>query len=101
MKKSLLYLTAALILGILAIIAPLLVLVPLEKESFNDGVSLFLGEGLRRLEGPYTYGVSTQNPYSSDLTVLTISFIIAMVVYLFVRHRIPRQEPPWIRMPPY
>jgi hypothetical protein len=45
--------------------------------------------------------VSTPNPYFSDLTVLTISFVIAMIVYLFVRHRIPRQEPPWIRMPPY
>jgi hypothetical protein len=101
MKKSLLYFIAAIILGILAIIAPLLALASLARENRNDGVGLFLGEGLRRLEGPYTYGVSTPNPYFSDFTVLMISFVIAMVVYLYVRHRIPRREPPWVRLPPY
>jgi hypothetical protein len=100
MNKSLLYVTAALLLGILAIITPLLALAPFEKRN-QGGVSLFLGEGLRGLEGPYASGLSTPNSYSSDLTVLTISFVIAMIVYLLVRRRIPRQEPPWVRLPPY
>jgi len=101
MKKSLLYLTAAIMVGIVAIIVPLLALAPVERMTSNGGIGVFLGEGLRHLEGSNTYGINTPNPYFSDFTVLAISFVIAMVIYLYVRHRIPRIETPWVRIPPY
>jgi hypothetical protein len=94
MRKSLLYLSAALILGILIIITPLLALAPFVKENPTHFVALFFGES-------YTHAVNAPNPYYSDLTILTISFVIAMIVYLFVRHRIHRPEPPWVRLPPF
>jgi predicted secreted protein len=100
MKKPLLHLTAAVILGILAIIAPLLALAPMERATDIGGVGVFLGEGLRHLEGSNTYGVNAPYPYFSDFAVLAISFVIAMVVYLYVRHRIPRIDAPWVRIPP-
>ena len=96
MRKSLLYLTAAVILGITITLVPLVTLALVQRDV-NVRSQLFSEFG--SLERGSFQSSSSQS-YVSDFTVLTVSFVIAMVLYLFVRRRIPR-DLARIRFPPY
>jgi hypothetical protein len=95
-RKSLLYLTAAVILGITITLVPLVTLALVQRDV-NVRSQLFSEFG--SLERGSFQSSSSQS-YVSDFTVLTVSFVIAMVLYLFVRRRIPR-DLARIRFPPY
>jgi len=95
-RKSLLYLTAAVILGITITLVPLVALalvrqdIYMRSQLFSEFGSLERG----------SFQSSPSQSYVSDFTVLTVSFVIAMVLYLFVRRRFPRDFAR-IRFPPY
>jgi len=85
-RKSLLYLTAAVILGIAVTLVPLVTLALIQRDIYVR--SQFFSE-FGSLERGSFQSNSSQS-YVSDFAVLTVSFVIAMVLYLFVRRRVPR-----------
>jgi len=101
MKKTLIYLSAAAILGILVTIVPLLTIaqIGMGENRQNELHASSLNESFGRLEGHY----DSNNPAlsDSDLTVLAISFIIALVAYTLVKHRAPRRYNFRLGVPPY
>ena len=96
MRKPLLYMTAAVILGITITLVPLVTLALVRRDIYVR--SQFLNE-FGSLERGSFQSNSSQS-YVLDFTVLTVSFVIAMVLYLFVRRRVPRDFAR-IRFPPY
>jgi hypothetical protein len=95
-RKPLLYLTAAVILGMAVTLVPLVTLALVRRD-------IYVRPQLFSEFGSLERGSFQSNPsqsYVSDFTVLTVSFVIAMVLYLFVRRRVPRDFAR-IRFPPY
>lgn len=93
-KRLLAYVASAVVLGILVTVIPLIAFAGVRHESFIP-----LNENIRGLEGYSSLG--TPNSDSFGFTILVVSFVVAMVVYLFVRHRVPRKDLPWARYPVY
>ena len=98
MKRLLVYLASAVVLGILVMVAPLITFAEFRHEGFT-ATSPWVRTNLRGLEG-YD-NLATPNSDVPGFTVLTVSFVIAMIAYLLVRRRIPRTDLPWVRIPPY
>lgn len=96
MRKSLLYLTAAVILGIAVTLVPLVALTLVRRDVY--GRSQFFSEFGSLERG--SFQLSPSQSCVSDFSVLTVSFVIAMVLYLFVRRKVPRNFAR-IRFPPY
>ncbi|HJW98474.1 MAG TPA: hypothetical protein VJ529_05035 [Candidatus Bathyarchaeia archaeon] len=96
MRKTLLYLTAAVVLGVLATLTPLFVLTLVHQEQYG---SAQLFGGFRSLEEASSPSNQSQS-YISDFAVLTVSFVVAILLFLLVRKRVPRDfsRP---RFPPY
>jgi hypothetical protein len=99
MKKSLLYLSIAIILGVSVTLVPLFTLAALVGGDHGGRASLFVDGELRGRQG--LYDLSTSRSNVSDLVALTVSFVIALAAYLFVKHRMPSREYVWVRIPPY
>jgi hypothetical protein len=97
-KRLLIYLATAVVLGFLAIMAPLITFAAFRHEELT-ATSPWLRANFRGLEG-YD-NLATSNADVPGFTVLTVSFVIAMIAYLLVRRRIPKHDIPWIRIPPY
>ncbi len=100
MKKTLLYLLAAAILGILITVVPLIAVAETKIGSNPQHASLapLLGQGLKQLDGG---GSSTSQTNRSDLTVLGISLFIALLAYTLVGRRAPRRYDLYTRLPPH
>jgi len=83
LKRTLLYSIAALILGLVLILVPLVTFAELKTEESN-GRFLF-GTSLEKLEGYYCL----DSPRYSfvDLEIFTISFVIALSVYALFKHK--------------
>ena len=96
MRKSLLYLTAAVILGITITLVPLVTLALIQRDIYAR--SQFLNEFSSLERG--SFQSNSSQSYVSAFAVLTVSFVIAMVLYLFVRRRVPRDFAR-IRFTPY
>jgi hypothetical protein len=96
MRRTLLYLIAAVVIGILTTLTPLFVLVMVRQEQY--GSVQFFG-GFRSLEEASSQ-LNQSRSYISDFAVLTVSFVIAMFLFLLVRSKVPRDlsRP---RFPPY
>jgi len=101
MKKILLYLSAAAILGILITIVPIISIAQLGiGENQKPGIyTSAVGEGVRRLDGDY--GSNTSNANNSYVTVLAVSFIIALAAFTLVGHKAPRRYNLRLGVPPY
>lgn len=97
MKKTILYLPAAALLGILITIVPLITITQ-TSQGQNEAYPQLLGKGLKKLDG--NYGANNTMTNDSTLTVLAISLVVALAVYTVVRRRIPRQFDIQFRMPP-
>jgi hypothetical protein len=98
LKRLLIYLASAIVLGTLAMMIPLITFAEFRHEE-SEPLSPWISANFRGLEG---YGnMSAPNSDVPGFTVLTVSFVIAMIVYLLVRHRIHRPEFSWVRIPPY
>jgi hypothetical protein len=94
-NKALAYFALAIALGLLATLVPLAAF-----AGLRGGNGVFktdsLPKGFRGLEGSYTLktGVS-----GSEVDVLIVSFLVASIVYLLFRRRIPERERRWARIP--
>jgi biotin-(acetyl-CoA carboxylase) ligase len=101
MKKTLLYLLAAAILGILVTVVPLITVaqIGIGINKQNEPQAKSLGQGLRQLEGGD--GSKSSDVNNSDLAVLAISFVIALLAYTLVGHRAPRRYNMRLGVPPY
>jgi hypothetical protein len=96
MRKSVLYLAGAVILGIVITLTPLIALTFFHQDS-EKSMGL-LGE-FRSLERTSNQ-LNPSGSYGSDFTVLVVSFVIAMSFYLFIRRRVKRDFSQ-VRFPPY
>jgi hypothetical protein len=99
MKKTLLYLSAATIIGILITIVPIITIAQIgigenQKNGFNPST---LGQGVRQLDGDS----SNTNANNSYVTVLAISFIIALAAFGLLGHHAPRRYNLRLGVPPY
>lgn len=98
MKRLIIYLASAVVLGVLAMVVPLITFAEFRHEGFT-ATSPWIRSNLRGLEG-YD-NLAAPNSDVPGFTVLTVSFVIAMIAYLLVRRRIPRHDLPWVRILPY
>jgi hypothetical protein len=100
LKKTLLYLLAAAILGILITVVPLITVAETRIGSNpTHALAPSLGQGLKQLDGDG--GKSTSQINRSDLTVLGISLIIALLAYTLIGRRAPRRYDLVLRLPPH
>ncbi|MDH5374245.1 MAG: hypothetical protein OEZ21_02270 [Candidatus Bathyarchaeota archaeon] len=83
MKRALLYSIAALILGLVLTLVPLVTFAELKtKESIGRFLS---GTSLEKLEGYYC--LDSLRYSFVDLEIFTISFVIALSVYALFKHK--------------
>jgi hypothetical protein len=95
MKKPLLYLAVAVILGIAITLAPLVAITLVQQNQHEpEG---FLG-GFRSLEETSSSQSSSES-YVLNLTIMVVSLVIALSLYMFVRRRVPRDFSR-VRFPP-
>ncbi|MGB9741295.1 MAG: hypothetical protein ACP5IM_07660 [Candidatus Bathyarchaeia archaeon] len=88
MKKVVLYCVAAVVLGTLLVLGPLMAFAIFENE--RNSAALYLKsapEQLPEIERT-TYGSNVSSYSSLDIGILAACFISALTVYLFARHRI-------------
>lgn len=99
MKKTLLYLLAAVVLGILVTIVPLITVAQIGSTGNrqNESYTSLLRKSLGQLEGQYDLKTSSGN---SDIEFLTVSFVIALVAYILVKYRMPKRDRMQYRFPP-
>ena len=95
MKKTLLYLTAAVILGLLMILVPLVTLAQTKPDT-QYMLPESLSRSLRDLEG--TRQESTLPP-GSDIEILAVSFVFALIAYLLYKRRRPHIDYGLFRVP--
>jgi len=90
-SRALLYFFLAIALGLLTILVPLMAFAGLHG---GDGVfkADSLLRGLRGLEGSYTVRTGASG---SEVDVFLISLMVASIVYLLFRRRIPEQDRQW------
>lgn len=95
LNKALLYFVSAVVLGLLTTLAPLVAFAGLRGDNAVFRTE-FLPKGLRGLEGSGTLktGVS-----GMEVDVLIVSLLVASIVYLLFRRRIPERERQWARFP--
>ena len=100
MKKTLLYLLAAAVLGILVTVIPLIAVAHVGIGGIaQTPQAKSIGTSLKQLDGDTDSNSSRVN--SSDLTVLAISFIIALLAYALIGQRAPRRYNMRLGVPPY
>ncbi len=101
MKKAFLHLLLAAILGIIITIVPLIVITQIESGTTkpNQSYAQSLGPGLKHLDD--NNGSNTSNADSSVVTILAISFIIALIAYGLVKHKTPKRFYMRLGVPPY
>lgn len=99
MKKTLLYLSTAVVLGILVTIVPLITVaqIGITGNRQNESYTSSLAHSLGQLEGQNDLKTSSAN---SDLEFLTVSFVIALVAYILVKYRLPKRDRMQYRFPP-
>ncbi len=95
MRKSLLYLATAVILGIAVTLAPLFA-ITLVRQNQHEPEGLI--GGFRSLEKTSSSQSSSES-YVLDLTIVTVSLVTALSLYVFVRRRVPRDFSK-VRFPP-
>lgn len=96
MKKIPLYFLVAVILGLSLTLVPL---ATIKAENGYNAIPQSIQERLKTLEGTYDSGATTYS--GSDVEILAISFVIALVAYLLFKHISPHHDHEWIRPYPY
>ena len=95
MKKTALYLTAAVILGLLMIIVPLITLAETKPETqyvFPDALT----RSLKELNG--TRQDTSLTP-GNDVGIIAVSFLFALIAYLLYKRRRPHIDYGLFRVP--
>ena len=100
MKKILVYLAVAVVLGLFLTLVPLITITIAEiRVENNYAMSHSLWEGLEKLEGTRFLGTSQYS--DAGLEILAISFVIALVVYVLFKRRLPHHEYRRLSLYPY
>jgi hypothetical protein len=98
-KKILLHSAVAVIVGLSLTLIPLFTVAEIKAHNDYSGRSPFTN-GLEALEG--TYGLSSPQYSADDLKIFIISFVIALIAYVLVKHRMPsHRDREWVRLPPF
>ena len=95
MRKSLLFLAVAVILGIAITLAPIFAVALVSQNQ--QGYQGPLGE-FRYLEKA-SFSQDSSESYALDLTIMVVSLVTALSLYMFVRRRVPR-DIRQVRFPP-
>ena len=88
LRKPLVYSTVAIVVGLLLVLVPLITVVGTGSENHNGTLESF-SRGLQGLDGS-TSGSSKSS--TSDVESLVLSFVIAIVAFMFFRRRRPNDE---------
>jgi branched-subunit amino acid ABC-type transport system permease component len=96
LKKILTYFLVAVILGLLLTLVPL---ATIKAENGYNAMPQSFREQLKALEGTRDSGGTTYS--ASDVEIFAISFVIALVVYLLVKSRMPHRRHEWTGPYPY
>jgi branched-subunit amino acid ABC-type transport system permease component len=96
LKKTSLYLLVAVLLGLSLILVPL---ATIKAENGYKAIPQSIQQRLKTLEGTYDSGATTYS--GSDVEILAISFVIALVAYLMFKHASPHREREWVRPYPF
>jgi len=94
LKKILVYSLVAVLLGLSLTLVPL---ATIKAENDYYAMPQSIQERLKTLEGTHDSGAATY--LASDLEILAISFVIALVVYLLFKRIIPHHD--YGRIRPY
>ncbi len=89
MKKILVYLAVAVVLGLFLTLVPLITIAEIRVEN-EYAMPESLWEGLEKLEG--TRFLDTSQYSDAGLEILAISFVIALVVYVLFKRRLTHHE---------
>ena len=98
MKKTLLYSAAAVVLGLLLTLVPLITLAKI-RPYYYHAMRNSLPEKLETLDG--TYGFRGYSYSAADVNVFAISFVVALVVYMLFKRRRPHRDYRWVGPYPY
>jgi hypothetical protein len=98
LKRILLYVAAAFVLGVAITLVPLITQAEIENTQIWSAQSL--SQVLRDLDGSSS-NVSLPKFSASDLEILTSCFVVALVIYLWVRSKGPDREYRWLGYVPY
>jgi hypothetical protein len=96
LKKILTYSLMAIILGLSLTLVPL---ATIKAENGYSAVQQSFQDRLETLDGTHDSGATTYS--ASDVEIFAISFVIALVLYLLVKSRMPRRHYEWIGPYPY
>jgi uncharacterized protein YfaQ (DUF2300 family) len=98
LKRNLLYVIAALALGVAIVLVPLVTRAEIMDAQLWSRQSL--SQALRDLDGQSS-NVNLPEVSASDLEILTLGFIAALIMYLWLRSRRPDRKHRWIGYVPY
>lgn len=91
MKKILVYSVFAVVLGLVLTLVPLFTLAETRpKDDYALMQPLSLSERMETLEG--TRGLDEPKYTFADIDVFAISFVIALVVYVLLKRRLPDRD---------
>jgi len=89
LKKILVYLAVAVVLGLFLTLVPLITIAEIRVEN-DKAMPQSFWEGLEKLEGTHFLDASQYS--DADLEIFAISFVIALVVYVLFKRRTPHHE---------
>lgn len=95
MRKAMIYSIIGLILGLSVIMAPILAIAGIRRQNSSMEPNSF---SERFIEGPAS---DVPKFSSSDIWLLSICFVIALVAYLLFKSRLPEREHRMVGHIPY
>jgi len=98
LKKILLYSAVAVFLGLLLTLVPLIAVARIRPEHYL-AMRNSLSEKLETLDG--TYSLEAYGYSAADVNVFTISFVVALVVYMLFKRRKSHRDYRWVGPYPY
>ena len=98
MKKILLYSAVAVVLGLLLTLVPLITVARIRSDHYL-AMPKSLPENLETLDG--TYSFEGYRYSAADVNVFTISFVVALVVYMLFKRRKSHRDYRWVGPYPY
>lgn len=101
MKRKQAYSVAAVVLGLILVLVPIVALSQINQAS-NGALTQSAREGLKELEGSRVDNSSFASVEPSyELQLLAVCFVVVFVVYVLVKRRMTPHDYGWIRPAPY
>lgn len=98
MKKGIIYTLIAAILGLTLVLVPL---ITIKAQSEYNGFPIrAFSEDQLSPEGR-SDNTNVANSWSTQMEFIVVSFVLAIIAYLLVRSRMPRDETVWTLHRPY